>query len=149
MQATSLILRDKQNGINFERMYYQAICLGELEQAERLYAAYQKEPVNGFWHDAYQALGLPETILMSAIINQLNMPFCSYVFRRIEDNEMEIVPWLYGNNDSKQVLIDAVREDNASINALNTCSRTLLLTAHFLEWLNDYQKTTEKENSNG
>lgn len=149
MQATSLILRNKENGINFERMYYQAICLGEIEQAERLYAAYKKEPVDGFWHDAYQALGIPETILMSAIINFLNMPFGSYVFRRLEDSEIEIVPWLYGDNDSKQILIEALSEENASVDTLNAYSRTLLLTANFLEWLNNYHRTLEKEASNG
>lgn len=150
MQAISLILRNHENGVNFERLYYQAICLGEIEQAERLYAEYQKEPVDGFWRDAFRALGLSETILMASVVNYLNMPFGSYVFRRLEEQEIEIVPWLYGDNNSKQVLVDALREDKASVDTLNTYSRTLMLTADFLEWLNKYNQTAaKKEASHG
>ncbi len=138
---TTLVL--KNDGSNFEHMYYQAICLGELEKAERLYAQYRKTPSKFFWRDAFRAQEMQETTLMSAIINLFSMPFGSYVFKRLDDDIIEIEPWLYADAGSKQALIDALRSETADAQTLHAYARTLHLTADFLSWLEAYEKTAE------
>lgn len=140
---TTLVIRN--DGVNFEQMYYQAICLGELKEAERLYAEFSAARTPHFWRDAFQARGLQETVLMSAIVNMLDMPFGSYVFTRLDDEEMHITPWLYGDAEGKRALVSAIEAETADAPALNAYARTLHLTADFLEWLPKYNRRGRSE----
>lgn len=147
--GATLILTNEGN--RFEKLYYQAICMGELSAAERLYKQYTAAPTKAFWREAYQKSGLPETVLMSAIINHLDMPFGSYMFARRTDEVIEIVPWLYGDEQSKQALIDAVRKETSDVSALRAHARDLTLTADFIEWLAAYElhNTPKTEDAHG
>lgn len=147
--GATLILRNEGN--SFEKLYYQAICMGELSTAERLYKQYTAAPQKSFWQDAFAQSGLPETVLMSAIINHLGMPFGSYMFARLDNEVIEIVPWLYGDEESQQALIDAVRQETADAQALRTHARALTLTADFIDWLKAYElkETPRTEDAHG
>lgn len=138
---TTLVLRN--DGYSFEKLYYQAICLGEIHKAETLYARYSKENTPTFWRDAFRLSGLQETVLMSAIINSLNMPFGSYVFTRLDDEVIEISPWLYAEEASKRALIEALNEETADAESLRAFARTMNLTADFLSWLKEYTAKAE------
>ncbi|MDD3333902.1 MAG: hypothetical protein PHI98_00150 [Eubacteriales bacterium] len=143
MQSTSLIL--KNDGKNFEKMYYSAICLGVLSDAERLYAEYRKHPTATFWRDAFVKNEVSETLLMSAIINMLNIPFGSYMFKRRDNEIMEITPWIYGNEKNEEIVLKALDKDTVEIQDLKSLSRMFRVTAAFLEWLNDYEKKELKK----
>lgn len=141
--ATNTTLVLKNDGYSFEKLYYQAIGLGEIHKAETLYARYIKENTPTFWRDAFRLSGLQETVLMSAIINSLDMPFGSYVFTRLDDEVIEIAPWLYADESIKKGLIEALNDETADAEALRSFARTMHLTADFLTWLKQYTEKAE------
>lgn len=136
MDGTTLIL--KNDGKNFEKMYYRAVCMGEMHRAERLYAQYVKAPTSHFWRDAFRETGMQDTIFMSAIINLLDIPFGSYVFKRLDDEVIEIAPWLYEDDDGLNEILGALRAKTSDERELQVYARTIRLTADFLAWLHKH-----------
>ena len=133
-----LILRRGQD--DFERLFYLAICLGDTDIAARHYQEYLTSPSPHFWQDLCAKENVSDKIVMSAVINHLDMPFGAYAFARYEEELMEIVPLLYSEKFDGELMVSELFSKETRAQTLRTYALLIGQTADFIEWLDRYHK---------
>ncbi len=135
-----LILTDTSE-TTLEQMYYAAICIADPDRAEKLYRVYREKNVQpNFWREAYSNIQYSENALISAIVNQLGMPFGAYVIERCDSQCIELAPWMYSSKFDREEFERGLFADDATEEYVRSQVRTLELTAAFLYWLDGYEK---------
>lgn len=135
------LLRLKNDGRNFETIYYNAINMmdpGVASKLMRKYPGAEKAP--HYWRDLAHDRELSDNILISTIVMNLVMPFSAYVLEKETDDELVISPWLFSSKVDRHRLVNEIFGKASSPKTLSAYSRTLSFTAEFLTWLADFEK---------
>lgn len=136
-----LVLRE-EDGKLFENIYYLAMSIASPKLASALYDRRppKDDPLNRYWQNAFNGIGGTENVLVSAIVNTLDMPFGAYVLIDRAPDRLTITPWLLsGKVDARQIEND-VMADDVNCDTLLTYARRFALTADFLAWLDKRER---------
>lgn len=134
----------KRGEDDFERLFYLAVCLGDSEIAARHYQEYLNAPTPHFWQEVCAKENVSDKIIMSAIINHLNMPFGAYAFARYEEELIEVVPLLYSEKFDGELMETELFSKETRAETLRTYAILITQTADFIEWLNRFNKKRHK-----
>ncbi len=130
------------DGKLFEKIYYLALSIADPEKAERLFAERRRSenPLDRYWQNRFNEYGGTDNVLVSAIVNTLDMPFCAYVLTRREPDLLEISPWLLSGKVNGDRMEHEALSDDVTDETLLYYARMFALTADFISWLEKREK---------
>lgn len=134
-----------QQGDPLESMYYAAISIADPRRAERLYKVYREnKTAETYWRDAFLSENYGDTALISAVVNQLGMPFGAYVLERCDSECIELAPWMYSSKFDREDFMNKIFADDVTEEQLRAQMRSLEVIASFVYWLTDYEEKKKK-----
>ena len=140
-----LVLRQTDD-FSLDTMYYAAISIADVAKAEKLYKVYQAGGVpKDFWRQAFLAMHFGENALISAIVNQLQMPFGAYVIERCDEDCIEVAPWMFSSKFDREAFVKGLFSENVTEEYIRSQQRMFELTAAFLYWLDRYGNPKEQK----
>ncbi|MDD2648662.1 MAG: hypothetical protein PHI27_12910 [Eubacteriales bacterium] len=140
------LLRLKNDGKNFETIYYNAIDMMDPHVASKLMHKYPgTEKAPNYWREQAETREISDNLLISTIVMNLGMPFSAYVLEEKTDDRIVISPWLFSSKMDRHKLIYEVFGEGTTTETLSTYSRTLSFTAEFLLWLNEFEKKNPEQ----